>query len=221
MTDMFGFMVDRLERRLDRSELDWVLERASVIDAARSEVEFSGREAMSLAGELGIRGSSVLRAIGELDRLPALPSSIPGVLSVQQFYPTSPSEISARVAKQMRSRWMDPCGTHQPGCWVQERDWWPDVRRIGSETHVVADVFPSERGCRLQLTVDLRPIATAYGTWSWIGAALGWFALASTGVIPALVVALAVLSGGFAGYRIRVAEMRPRLEAFLDAVAFD
>ncbi|MDH3499404.1 MAG: hypothetical protein OEM97_04730 [Acidimicrobiia bacterium] len=221
-------MGDGIERSIDRiiapptggrfshDDLQWVLERASMITAEASDRSFSETDAFALGRELGIEEASVRRAIRELRSRPPESSTAAGevVLATPTGLPAR--VLSERIEAALRRRLMDRCSLHGAGCWTQYRDWWPDLQRIGSELHLFVELDPvSASSTHVRMRVDLRYKALGYGAWAGGGSAAVWLVLGPGALIPAFVSWAAISAAAVSAYRRRAGAIRARLEELL------
>ena len=124
------------------AELEWVLARASDLSAEGPGAGFTREEARALARELGINDGALRRAFRELDERSATSAVRLGSAVSERRVPVPARVVAERLHDALSRRHMDACDVHGTGCWVQRRDWWPDLERIGSEVHLRTEIQP-------------------------------------------------------------------------------
>ncbi len=199
-----------VRRLLSEEELRWVLERATMLGAHRDTEMFSEHDALMLGSELGVDPRAVHRAIFALDRGPGRRRI--GQVVADGVVPVPVPTAADRLRSALQARLMDPCSLHEPGCWSQHRDWWPDLQRLGSELHVMAKVRPAAvGGTYVRLAVDMRPKALGYAASAGGGSAMVWLALGVPSLVLAATGCAALAGAAVAAYRRRAAAIQARL----------
>lgn len=203
----------QVRRLLSEDELAWVLERATSLSTRADPTMFTDADALRLGRELGVDPRAIHQAILELDRSSSRRGL--GHVVAEGVIPVPVPTAAEQLRNALRARLMDPCTLHEPGCWTQHRDWWPDVQRLGSELHVTAEVRPAAGSTYVRLAVDMRPKALGYAATAGGGSAIVWLALGLPSLVLAVTGWAAVAGAAVAAYRRRAAAIEARLSELI------
>lgn len=204
-------------RRLTYEQLRWVLQRATSLTPEEERL-YSNLDALALGRELGIEDRLIHLALRELDSPKT--SARSGRVAAEAVLSQPEPFVAQRLDEALRRRLMDRCPTHGPDCWTQRRDWWPDLQRLGSEIHVVAEVQALASGSsHVSINADLRPKAASYAGWASGGSALVWLTLGPASLIQAAVAWAGIGVAAVAAYRRRAHAIAGRFEELIIEIA--